>query len=379
LVDFMIVGAAACHQSVMDGLRLGSLAVVVLLATLAWPARAAVTGLSFQGPSECPAEAEFVAAVEARGGRFDFLRSDGADRSLEISIRRVGPSFHGSLKVRARDGASDSREVHAEHCGEVVDGLAVVTAIALRGAPGTLIASTTDEVRNNSAVPQPEVGVPPPAPTDGASEDTRLHAKIGPGTESIRVAAGKVDVSHASTASISAGVVFGLIPGLTLPRYDLSLSTANFITPPDGRHYLVGLVTRLRVSLLGEDTYRTVNTSTHIVGVGFGIDLCRSPYYDTRGLVLLVCAEYAGGSMTFDTQDAVAGKTLSKTVGFGTAGLNAELQYNLSRYVHVDLRVGSDLTIGSPLTAERADGSEIFRARQVGISGYAVAGIGFHF
>src|SRR5471030_3245581 len=115
----------------MDGLRFGSVAVVVLLATLAWPARAAtVAGLSFHAPSECPAEAELVAAVEARGGRFDSLRSDGADRSLEISIRKVGSSFHGSLQVRARDGASDARDVHAEHCGDVVDGLAVVTAIA---------------------------------------------------------------------------------------------------------------------------------------------------------------------------------------------------------------------------------------------------------
>ncbi len=83
--------------------------------------------------------------------------------------------------------------------------------------------------------------------------------------------------------------------------------------------------------------------------------------------------------MTFDTQDTAAGKTLSKMVGFGTAGINAELQYNFSRYVHLDLRFGSDLTIGSPLTAERADGSEIFRSRPLGISGYAVAGLGFHY
>jgi hypothetical protein len=363
----------------MDGLRFGSVAAMMVFATLAAPARAAtVTGLSFQSPSECPAEAEFVAAVEARGGRFDSLRSDGGDRSLVISIRKVGSSFLGSLQVRARDGASDSRDVHAERCGDVVDGLAVVTAIALRRPPGTLIASTTDEAQ--AAVPRPDVAAPPPAPPGGITEDTRLYGKVvGPATESIRVDAGQVDVGYASTASVSAGLVFGLIPGLTLPRYDLSLSTAHFITPPDGRHHLVGLVTRVRVSLLGETTYRTASTSTHIAGVGYGIDLCRSPYYDTRGLVLLLCAEYAGGSMTFDTQDVVSGKTLSKKVGFGTVGINVDLQYNFSRHVHLNLRLGSDVAISSPITAERADGSEIFRSRDFGLSGYAVGGIGFHF
>jgi hypothetical protein len=365
----------------MDGLRFGSVSATVVLATLAWPARAAtVTGLSFQSPSECPAEAEFVAAVEARGGHFDSLGSDGADRSLEISIRKVGSSFHGSLQVRARDGASDSRDVHAEHCGDVVDGLAVVTAITLRRVPRTLIASTTDQAQGDAPVPMPDIAAPPPAPPGGITEDTRLYGKVvGPATESIRVAAGQVDVGYASTASISAGLLVGLIPGLTLPRYDLSLSTAHFITPPDGRHHLVGLVTRVRVSLLGETTYRTANTSTHIAGVGYGIDLCRSPYYDTRGLVLLLCVEYAGGSMTFDTQDVVAGKTLSKTVGFGTVGVNVDLQYNFSRHVHLNLRVGSDAAVSSPITAERADGSEIFRSRAFEISGYAVGGIGFHF
>ncbi len=242
------------------------MAVVVVLGTLASPARAAsVAGLSFQGPSGCPAEAEFVRAVEARGGRFDALRSDGADRSLEISIRKDGSSFRGSLQVRARDGASDSRDVHAERCGEVVDGLAVVTAIALRGAPGTLVASTTGDVRGDSAVPQPDASASPPARPDGAAADTRLHdTVVGGWTESIRVPAGTVDVSHASTVSLSAGLVYGLIPGLTLPRYDFSLSNANFITPPDGRHRLVGHIIRLRLSFLGEDTYRTVNASTHI-------------------------------------------------------------------------------------------------------------------
>jgi hypothetical protein len=354
----------------MRSVGLSFAGALAALAVMAAPARAeAVTGLSFDAPGECPSESAFVAAVAARGGDFERLAGGGVARSVEISIGRSGPGFRGSLKVNAADGASAPREVHAEGCGAVVDGLAVVTAIALGGSGD----APADPPRGALAVSSP-----PAAPPQ--SEDTSLHAVTGPGTQTIRVEAGDVAFERAFAASLSGGFVVGLVPGLTLPRYDLSLSNASVVTSPDGKHYLLGNVISVRVSFLGGATLRTSNSETDVSGASWGIDLCRSLHYDTRGLVFLFCGEYTGGELTFDTHDMVAGKTISKLEGFGQAGFNFQLRYNLARHFHVGVRVGGDIAIGSPLSAERADGSEVFAPTgQLRLSGYALGGVGFQY
>jgi hypothetical protein len=245
----VIVWALGRHYMVMNALRLGALVAAGLLATLTSPARAGtVAGLTYRVPLECPSEAEFVAAVEGRGGRFDRLRSGEASRSLEISIDKGASGFRGSLQVRGKDGASDAREVYAEGCYEVVNGLAVVTAIAL-GGPRAVPASAPATPRADAAS-APQVPAPPP-------DDRRLQALNLRGVDSIRVGAGTLGVNTAVTYSVSGGLAVGVVPSLVLPRYDLSISRANFVTPPEGRHYLVGNVIRARVSWLGDATYRS--------------------------------------------------------------------------------------------------------------------------
>jgi len=362
------VWAVGRHYIFMNALRLGPLAAAGLLATLASPARAeTVAGLAYHVAPGCPSEAAFVAAVDGRGGRFDRLRSDEASRSLEISIEEGASGFRGSVLVRGKDGASDAREVYAEGCSEVVNGLAVVTAIAL-GGPRAVPASAPATARADAAS-VPQVPAPPP-------DDSHLQALNLRGVDSIRVGAGTLGVNSAVTYSVSGGLAVGVVPSLVLPRYDLSLSRANFVTPPEGRHYLVGNVVRVRVSWLGDATYRSADTSTRLYGISFGIDLCAAPVYDRRGVVLLACIEYAGAAMNLETHDATSGATTSKTAGFGTVGVNAELQYNLGARFHLDLRAGTDVSV-NPLTAERADGSRIFHAQP--FSGFVVAGLGLHF
>src|SRR5262245_25504975 len=84
-----------------------------------------VPELVYRVPSNCPSEADFVARVAARGGKF------GADdgRSFEVSVVMRGPSFAGSLRVQRGDQESDAREVTGASCAEVCEALAVVTAI----------------------------------------------------------------------------------------------------------------------------------------------------------------------------------------------------------------------------------------------------------
>jgi hypothetical protein len=354
----VIAGAGRRHYMIMNALRVASLAASAMaaLSAFASPSRAeAGTGLVYRRADECPAENEFVAAVDARGGRFDRARPDGTARAFEISISKSESGFRGSLQVRGSEGPSVAREVHAQTCAEVVDGLAVVTAIALR---------------DDSPPPSRPAEVEPPP------DDHRLRAVNIRGVDSVRVKAGTLAIDRAMTYSFSAGLAAGIIPSLVLPRYDLSISRANFITPPDGDHYVVGSIVRVRLSALGDGTYRSGDYSTSVLGFSFGMDLCHSPLYDTRAAVVLLCLEYAGGVMQLDTRNGAGTVTQTKVVGLGTVGVSAELQYNLGAYFHLGLRVGGDVSV-SNLTAERPDGSRLFHSQP--FSGYALVGVGFHF
>jgi hypothetical protein len=350
----------------MASVRLGLAALGAFAVMATARLSAAAAGLSFDAPSGCPSEGEFVAAVASRGGDLERLRSGAGNRSIEVSIVKSTGGFRGALQIREGDTASSPREVHAESCGAVVDGLAVVTAIAAGGHADVATAAAPSAP---APAPLPVAPAPPP-------EDTSLHSTAGFGPHSIRVDAGKVDVGRVTTLSLAGGFVAGLVPGLTLARYDFDVSTANFVTSPDRHSYLVGPVVGLRASFLGKQTYRTPTSATDVYGSAWGVDICRSWLYDTRGFVLLSCGEFTGGQLNFDTRDLVAGKTVSTSAGFGQVGINVQLRYNLSRHLEAHLRAGGDYGIGS---AERADGSLAFSSQeQLRFSGYVLAGIGFH-
>src|SRR5687768_16141608 len=101
---------------------------------LATPARAeASVQLGYRAPEECPSQTGFVAAVASRGGRFDTAEASSRLRSVDISIQKGAQGLEGSLRLEDSAGASTVRQVHAGQCSEVVNGLAIVTAIALSG------------------------------------------------------------------------------------------------------------------------------------------------------------------------------------------------------------------------------------------------------
>jgi hypothetical protein len=114
-------------------------------------------------------------------------------------------------------------------------------------------------------------------------------------------------------------------------------------------------------------------------GPSFGLGLCQSPLYDTRGVVLLFCAEVGGGIMGLRTKGADGAQIQSKNAGFGTVIIGAEAQYNFASWFHVGAQLGGGVTYGQ-LTAERADGSRIFGSSTgVGLTADALLGAGGHF
>lgn len=131
---------------------------------IAPPAKAETrVALTYEVPPGCPPETEFVSSVETRGGKFEGAVAAAHARSLEVKIRPGRQGFEGSLRVEDAAGASALREVHAAECSEVVNGLALVAAIALGGEPSNEAAPA------QPAVEPHETGTPAPVSSEPAA------------------------------------------------------------------------------------------------------------------------------------------------------------------------------------------------------------------
>jgi hypothetical protein len=319
--------------------------------------------LTYRAPEECPVEGAFVAAIQARGGRFDDGGKD-LPRAIEIDIRPAESGFEGSLRVDGGSGLSDMRRVHAEHCAEIIEGLAVVAAIAL-GGDGA-------HARQEVARPQSNA-VPPLAPSQPKA---RLQGSSLPRVDTVHVTEGMLRFERETNLTLSAGVALGLVPGVALPRYEFVIESAHFVTTPASSTPLVGPILGVTWSWLGPGTYHAGDLATRAFGFHTGLRSCSAITYDTQGLTFLACGEFAVGWMKLDTTDA-AGKTVqSKEVGFGMAALGIDARYGLGAHFHVGVKAGAHFQLGG-ISAERPDGTEIFKASLFG--GYALAGIGLHF
>jgi hypothetical protein len=362
---------------------LASLAPLVPIAVLALSSPALAGSpvrLAYEAPEGCPAQPDFVAAVTARGGDFDGEGSASSHRVMVVAIRKDGRGFDGAFQVRDDETATNKREVHGPSCSEVVDALAVVTAIALRSDADAAAAAPVADVTPPAAPPteppsQPKTPVESP-PEERFRGNTRVFP---PRTEKIEVGAGTLRLDLQRSFTLTAGAVVGLIPSVIVPDYDLSLVVAPFVTTPEGAQRIPGPVFRLHVGLMFPPTYRTADTSTDLSGGSFGIGLCQSPLYDTRGLVLLVCFDYGGGFMTMVTKGTDGSQIQSKTEGYAEVTFGGDIQYNLGSHFLVGARVGGSANLGT-LSAERADGTRIFGTPTDGIffSAYALLGIGLH-
>ena len=361
---FVIVAGVARHYQFVNT----ALASLLILAS---PAVAtSVVGLAYDAPDGCPTQQEFVTAVAGRGANFDGAKE--SKRTMVVSIHKQDDGFAGAFQVRDDQGETNKREVHGASCGEVAEALAVVTAIALRPA------GEAPPAKSALDATKPKTGEPASTPSElRLRGSTRVFP---PRSESVPVGAGNLRFDLQRSVTAYAGASVGMIGSMLMPRYDLSLVGASFITTPEGEQRISGLVVQTRVSGLGPATYRSADTTTDIGGASFGFNICQSPLYDTRGWVVLFCGEYGGGFVNLLTKDADGKQIQSKNVGFGAVNFGAEVQYNLGSVFHIGAKVGGGFSFGQ-FSAERADGSQIFGSSSAGLSwsAYGLLGAGVHF
>jgi hypothetical protein len=340
-------------------------------------AEAASARLSYSAPEGCPAEAAFVSALQARGAS---LEHAGEAKFFEVRIERGAGGFSGSFQVGEGSEASGARLVHGSTCAEVSDALAVVAAIALEGGGEASPMAAPDGIQpvvtpvTVSVAPAPVVSATALSPAPVESSAPTLKTVMY--KDKVEVPAGELRLGYMARYTLSAGAALGVVPGLTLPRLDFSISRANLVSAPGDQDFLFGGVFRVRWSFLGPAEVHTPGFDTQMWGVKAGIGSCTPLTYNPDGLVLELCAEIAAGVMGLDTHDAAGNKTQSKTVGLGTTSLEAHTQYSLGSTLYLDLNLGGEMW-ASKLSAERPDGSQLFHSNM--FNAFALAGLGLRF
>ena len=125
--------------------------------SLALPHRAAARppeapGVSYRAPPACPTQAAFLEHLRSRLGASP--AAGGSGRGLDVQIIVSGDRYAGRLSLIAADGRSTNKTLSDADCGELVDALALVAALALE----------TDGVEHVVPDPGHAPAVPAPAP-----------------------------------------------------------------------------------------------------------------------------------------------------------------------------------------------------------------------
>lgn len=153
--------------------------------------------LRYDAPPTCPDEGAFLDRMRARARRI--RRADPSERARAITVSITGPeddeSFAGRVVVEGEGGAEPTRDVAGDTCEEVVDALALISALSI-----------------GRDVPPSEVMAPPPAPTTPPAEPSppatvqrptllgeRWHGGVGGGVAL---------VSGVAPSTVPAGVAF---------------------------------------------------------------------------------------------------------------------------------------------------------------------------
>jgi len=282
------------------------------------------------------------------------------------------------LEVRQGELASEARKLRAASCREVAEALAVVVANAPRGADEPAAPPAEEAAAPLTPGSPPPLAAEParPAPIRKPAPETRLRTIGLWGNEQVPVTAGSLQVNRALALTLTGGVTVGAIPGVVLPRYDFALSRANFITTPGQGSFLVGNVFGVSWTYFGPATRKSEGYSTDIHGLKAGVSSCTPLTYDTTGFVALFCGAFTVGVLSQETKEEASSYHQEKVVGLGAASLLFDTRYNFSQYVHAAAIVGGDVWV-SKLSAERADGSELFHSRLFNAS--VQLGLGAHF
>jgi hypothetical protein len=145
----------------MRGLGIGLLAALIvpggllLDVTVAWAVEPTV-GVEYVAPTDCPRVVEFIALVAARSPGSWRIREGDGELRFAIEIRDDAAGKVGRIQRTTARGPSAAREIAGNDCRELVQALALTTALSLEashGAQAPPVATAARAIERGTAQP----------------------------------------------------------------------------------------------------------------------------------------------------------------------------------------------------------------------------------
>jgi hypothetical protein len=187
--------------------------------------------VEYVAPGDCPSEADFEAGVQARTTFARFADEPNA-QAVHVVVRSTTAKYAGHLSIVSRSGRVSERDVEDALCSDVVDALALVTALAVdpnatlsmpvpAGPPPTgpvtpsLAASSPEASAVTPTVSPPATRTSPPpedAHTSSASPPRSApYAGSGPSRWGVGAGASFVTIAGIAPDALAGGGGFGEI------------------------------------------------------------------------------------------------------------------------------------------------------------------------
>jgi hypothetical protein len=119
--------------------------------------------LAYQAPPGCPDRAALLEGVRARIGSAWEAREGDLARPIDVRVRSRGGRFVATIEFVDVEGQRVTRSVGGELCHNVVNGIALVTALAIESRVEEALDESEPETPATRA-PAPGTPVPGPAP-----------------------------------------------------------------------------------------------------------------------------------------------------------------------------------------------------------------------
>lgn len=141
--------------------------------------------LVYRAPPECPQEEAFRVEVRERAsGNWEAAPGELA-RRIDVSVTRSGERYVAAIGFLNAQGERIARSFSGKACAEVVDGIALVTALAIEARVDEAVARSEPEAKT----PEPPSAASPPPPAARGREPVArapapaTHVRFGIGAK----------------------------------------------------------------------------------------------------------------------------------------------------------------------------------------------------
>ncbi|MEO8797798.1 MAG: hypothetical protein ABI551_07935 [Polyangiaceae bacterium] len=342
----------------------------VLMLGAADASAAAPVRIDYAAPASCPSQLSFERELTTRAHNVHV--TDDASERVVVHVEQRGGRFDGTLSLREAGGAAATRSVSGATCAEVVNGLALIAALALDGPepddhdagksssiePKTTASSTTTTQR-------PPASVKPEAPTG-----TKPTTLATPTTSSSEPSPDATTTTHPLRAfSIALGAHGGVVTGIAP---SVTPTIAFFVDLAKTGDAVLSPSLRLRFERAGDSSDPFAQGAAHFTWTEGGIDGCPVVWAPIARLRLAPCLRAEAGIVEASGVDASPAR--SQTRPWLLLGAVGRGQLRLVGPVFIEL----EMALYAPLVRDRfylEPDTTVFRASAIAWGGSAGLGV----